>query len=100
MLANINHLAADVITPILQLLSGVVVIALLSTGILLVGRWLAVGLVLGLVVAYVIVSVAVTPRLRRASDVRVAMEGRSSQLLLESLHAVPDVQLTSSEPYF
>ena len=99
-LANINHLAADVITPILQLLSGVVAIALLSTGILLIGRWLTVGLVLGLVVAYVLVSVAVTPRLRRASDVRVAMEGRSSQLLLQSLHAVPDIQLTSSQPYF
>ncbi len=99
-LANINHLAADVITPILQLLSGVVAIGLLSCGILLIGRWLAVGLVLGLVVAYVMVSVAVTPRLRRASEVRVAMEGRSSQLLLESIHAVPDIQLTSSEPYF
>lgn len=99
-LANINHLAANVITPILQLLSGVVAIALLSVGILLIGRWLAVGLVAGLVVAYVMVSFAVTPRLRRASQVRLKMEGRSSQLLVESIHSVSDIQLTSSELYF
>ncbi|MEN9861338.1 MAG: hypothetical protein RLZZ515_1820 [Cyanobacteriota bacterium] len=99
-LANLNHLAVNVITPILQLISGVASILLLSIGILWVGRWLSVALVLGLVLAYVVVSVSVTPRLREASAVRVAMERRSSQVLLESIHAVRDIQLTSSEPHF
>jgi ATP-binding cassette subfamily B protein len=59
-----------------------------------------VALVIGLVIAYLIVSVSVTPRLRAASQTRLAMEARSSQQLLESIHAVRDIQLTSSEPYF
>lgn len=99
-LANLNHLAVHVITPILQLISGVASIVLLSIGILWVGRWLSVALVIGLVLAYVLVSVSVTPRLRSASAVRVAMEGQSSQLLLESIRSVRDIQLTGTEPYF
>lgn len=99
-LANLNHLAVNVITPMLQLISGLASIVLLSVGILWVGRWLSVALVVGLVLAYVVVSVSVTPRLRRASAVRVSMEGQSSQLLLESIHSVRDIQLTSSESYF
>jgi ATP-binding cassette subfamily B protein len=99
-LANLNHLAVTVITPILQLIGGVASIVLLSIGILWVGRWLAVALVLGLVLAYVLVSVSVTPRLRSASAVRVAMEAQSSQVLMESIRSVRDIQLTGSEPYF
>jgi len=99
-LANLNHLAAHVITPLLQLISGVASILLLSLGIVWIGRWLSVALVIGLVIAYLIVSVSVTPRLRAASNMRLAMEARSSQLLLESMHAVRDIQLTSSESYF
>jgi ATP-binding cassette subfamily B protein len=99
-LANLNHLAANVITPLLQLISGVASILLLSLGIVWIGRWLSVALVIGLVIAYLIVSVSVTPRLRAASNMRLAMEARSSQLLLESMHAVRDIQLTSSESYF
>ena len=99
-LANLNHLAITVITPILQLIGGVASIVLLSIGILWVGRWLAVALVLGLVLAYVLVSVSVTPRLRSASAVRVAMEAQSSQVLMESIRSVRDIQLTGSEPYF
>jgi len=99
-LANLNHLAAHVITPLLQLISGVASILLLSLGIVWIGRWLSVALVIGLVTAYLIVSVSVTPRLRAASNMRLAMEARSSQLLLESMHAVRDIQLTSSESYF
>ena len=99
-LGNLNHLAVHVITPMLQLISGMASILLLSVGILWAGRWLAVGLVVGLVVAYLVVKIVVTPRLRVASAVRVAMESRSSQLLWESIHAVRDIQLTSSEHYF
>jgi ATP-binding cassette subfamily B protein len=99
-LANLNHLAANVITPLLQLISGVASILLLSLGIVWIGRWLSVALVIGLVIAYLIVSVSVTPRLRAASQTRLAMEARSSQQLLESIHAVRDIQLTSSETYF
>ena len=99
-LANLNHLASNVITPLLQLISGVASILLLSLGIVWIGRWLAVALVIGLVIAYLIVSVSVTPRLRAASNARLAMEARSSQVLLESIHAVRDIQLTSSESYF
>ena len=100
LLTNSHHLAANVITPILQLLSGVASIALLSLGIVWIGRWVSVALVVGLVLAYVVVSVSVTPRLRVASSVRLQMEGRSAQVMLESMHSVRDIQLTSSEAHF
>ena len=53
-LANLNHLAVNVITPMLQLISGLASIVLLSVGILWVGRWLSVAPVVGLVLAYVV----------------------------------------------
>jgi ATP-binding cassette subfamily B protein len=100
LLTNSHHLAANVITPILQLVSGIASIVLLSLGIIWIGRWVSVALVLGLVVAYVMVSVSVTPRLRTASGVRLQMEGRSAQQMLESMHSIRDIQITSSEIYF
>ena len=100
LLANVNRVAVQVVTPSLQLLSAVASIVLLSLGVLLVGRWLAVALVLGLVAAYGLVSTAVTPQLRLASRQRLRMEGRSTAVLLDAIGSIRDIQLSGSEPFF
>jgi ATP-binding cassette subfamily B protein len=97
---NINRVATNVVNPILQILSSSVSIVLLSIGILFVGRWLAVVLVLSLVAAYSLISSAVTPRLRHGFRQKMRLESESTGILFESLGSIRDIQLTGSEPYF
>jgi ATP-binding cassette subfamily B protein len=100
LLNNLNRVAMNVVTPILQILSASVSIVLLSIGILFVGRWLAVVLVLSLVLAYSIISGAVTPRLRHGFRQKLRQEAESASILFESLGSIRDIQLSGSEPYF
>jgi ATP-binding cassette, subfamily B, bacterial len=97
---NINRVATNVVTPTLQMLSASVSIVLLSIGILFVGRWLAVILVGGLVIAYWLISTVVTPRLRQGFRQKMRLEIRSAEILFESLHSIRDIQLTGSEGHF
>ncbi len=100
LLSNLNRVAINVVTPILQILSASVSIVLLSIGILFVGRWLAVVLVVSLVLAYSIISGSVTPRLRHGFRQKMRLEAESANILFESLGSIRDIQLSGSEPYF
>ena len=100
LLNNMQRVAANVVTPTLQMLSAFVSIILLSLGILFVGRWLAVILVCGLVLAYWLISVIVTPSLRHGFRQRMRLESESAEILFESLNSIRDIQLTGSEHYF
>ncbi len=100
LLNNLNRVATNVVTPILQILSASVSIVLLSIGILFVGRWLAVLLVGSLVLAYAVISSSVTPRLRHGFRQKMRLETESASILFESLGSIRDIQLTGSEPYF
>lgn len=100
LLSNINRVATNVVTPVLQMLSAFVSIVLLSIGILFVGRWLAVVLVVSLVAAYTLISSSVTPRLRHGFRQKMRLEAESAGILFESLGSIRDIQLTGSEPYF
>ena len=100
LLNNLNRVATNVVTPILQILSASVSIVLLSVGILFVGRWLAVLLVASLVLAYAVISSSVTPRLRHGFRQKMRLESESAGILFESLGSIRDIQLTGSEPYF
>ena len=99
-LINVSRVADIVVLPLLQLASGVFVIALLSAGMLFVGKLLAVGLILGLLAGYFLISTAITPFLRFAARQRILLEMRTNTILSESMRTVLDVQLTGSEPYF
>jgi ATP-binding cassette subfamily B protein len=82
------------------MLSASVSIVLLSIGILFVGRWLAVVLVSSLVAAYWLISLSITPYLRHAYHQRMRLETESTNILLETLGSIRDIQLTGSEGYF
>jgi ATP-binding cassette subfamily B protein len=100
LLANMNRVASNVVTPTLQIISSTVSIVLLSLGILFVGRWLAVILVTGLVLAYWLISIFVTPRLRHGYQQKIRLEGQSTDVLFDSLNSIRDIQLAGSEAYF
>ena len=100
LLNNLNRVAMNVVTPILQILSASVSIVLLSIGILFVGRWLAVVLVVSLVLAYTLISGSVTPRLRHGFRQKLRQEAESASILFESLGSIRDIQLSGSEPHF
>ena len=100
LLGNLSRVASNVVTPTLQMLSASVSIVLLSIGILFVGRWLAVALVVSLVAAYWLISVSITPYLRHAYHQRMRLEAESTNILLETLGSIRDIQLTGSEGYF
>ena len=99
-LQNYERIAAFAVRPLLQIISASFSILLLSIGVLFIGRWLAVWLVGGMAVAYLLITSLITPPLRHAVRQRLRQERESNEILYESLTSIRDIQLTSSELYF
>jgi ATP-binding cassette subfamily B protein len=99
-LINVARVADIVVLPVLQIVSGVFVVTLLSIGVLAVGKLLAVGLILSLILGYLLISTLITPFLRFAARQRIVLEAETNNVLSESMRTILDVQLTGSEPYF
>jgi len=99
-LINVARVADIVVLPVLQIVSGLFVVTLLSIGVLAVGKLLAVGLILSLILGYLLISTLITPYLRFAARQRITLEAETNNVLSESMRTILDVQLTGSEPYF
>jgi len=99
-LINVARVADVVVLPLLQLISGLFVITLLSLGVLTVGKWIAVTLIMTLVLAYLGFTFAITPFLRFATRQRITLDIQTNNVLNESMRTILDLQLTGSEPYF
>jgi ATP-binding cassette, subfamily B, bacterial len=99
-LINVARVADVVVLPLLQLISGLFVITLLSIGVLTVGKWIAVTLIVTLVLAYLGFTFAITPFLRFATRQRITLDIQTNNVLNESMRTILDLQLTGSEPYF
>ena len=99
-LINVARVADIVVLPVLQLVSGLFVVALLSIGVLAVGKLLAVGLIVSLIISYLLISTLITPFLRFAARQRIILEAETNSVLSESMRTILDVQLTGSELYF
>ena len=100
LLSNARRVSESTVIPFLLMLSAIPTVLMLSFGILFIGRWLSVGLIISLVGAYLAISMAATPYLRLAARKRLRKEQQSSSLLLETLGSVADVQLSHTEPFF
>ncbi len=100
LLSNARRVAESTVTPFLLMLSAIPSVLLLSLGIVFIGRLLSVGLIVSLVIAYLVISIIATPYLRHSAKGRLRNEERSSGLLLETLGAFSDVQLSQTQPYF
>jgi ATP-binding cassette subfamily B protein len=99
-LINVARVADIVVLPVLQLVSGVFVVTLLSIGVLAVGKLMAVGLIVSLILGYLTISTLITPFLRFAARKRITLEAETNNVLSESMRTILDVQLSGSEPYF
>lgn len=99
-LINVARVADVVVLPLLQLISGLFVILLLSLGVVTVGKWIAVTLIVTLMLAYLGFTSAITPFLRFATRQRIALDIQTNNVLNESMRTILDLQLTGSEPYF
>jgi ATP-binding cassette subfamily B protein len=99
-LINVARVADIVVLPVLQIVSGIFVVLLLSIGVLAVGKLLAVGLIVSLILGYLLISALITPFLRFAARQRITLETETNNVLSESMRTILDVQLTGSEPYF
>jgi ATP-binding cassette subfamily B protein len=99
-LINVARVADIVVLPVLQIVSGVFVVTLLSIGVLAVGKLLAIGLIVSLILGYLLISTLITPFLRFAARQRITLEAETNNVLSESMRTILDVQLTGAEPYF
>lgn len=99
-LSHIKKTSNSVINPLLRMVGSVFSIILLSFGILVIGRWSAVLLIVSLVGAYLLISQLITPYLRHASKQKMRLESRTTHILLESLSSIRDIKLTASENHF
>ncbi|CAK6686726.1 ABC transporter ATP-binding protein [Synechococcus sp. BA-124 BA4] len=99
-IGNVKAVSNGVINPILRIASSSVSIVLLSFGIVFVGRWLSVIMITLLVIAYLGLSLFLTPYLRHASKQVVREDARSTHALMESLASIRDIQLANAEPFF
>jgi ATP-binding cassette subfamily B protein len=99
-LINVARVADIIVLPVLQIVSGIFVVSLLSIGVLAVGKLLAVGLIVSLVFGYLVISTLITPFLRFSARQRILLEAETNSVLSESMRTILDVQLTGSEPYF
>ncbi len=100
LLSHIKKTSNSVVNPLLRMVGSIFSILLLSFGVLVVGRWLAVILISSLVGAYLTLSLVITPYLRHASKQKLRLESRSAHILMESLGSIRDIRLTGAEGYF
>jgi ATP-binding cassette subfamily B protein len=99
-LINVARVADIVVLPVLQIVSGLFVVTLLSLGVLAIGKLLAVGLIVSLILGYLLISTLITPFLRFAARQRITLEAETNNVLSESMRTILDVQLTGTEPFF
>ncbi|TWB93807.1 ATP-binding cassette subfamily B protein [Synechococcus sp. Ace-Pa] len=100
LLSHIKKTSNSVVNPLLRMFGSVFSILLLSLGVLVIGRWAAVVLIVSLVGSYLVLSQLITPYLRHASKQKLRLEARTAHILLESLGSIRDIKLTGSEAFF
>ena len=97
---NIKVASGAVISPLMRIVGSILSVILISAGILIAGKGLALALIITLTTCYLVFSLVITPYLRHASNQSVRLDIKSNHLLLESLASIKDIQLTNSEGHF
>lgn len=99
-LLNITRVSEKMIRPILQMASGIFISSFIFIAILSFSKITSFYLIISLVVGYSIISLLVTPFIRKASRQRIILESRINNVLSESVKTITDVHLSGSEKYF
>ena len=99
-LQNFERISSCGIRPVLQLFSALITVGLLSIGVLIIGRGLAVALIVALAIAYWSITALITPPLRYATKQRLRQERESNEAFYETLAAIRDINLVGNEYVF
>jgi len=99
-LVNVNRVADVVVLPVLQTISGSFIIVFVSVAVLLIAKTTALILIIGLLLAYLSISLLIIPHIREGNKKRIAVEMESNNILTEALKSIVDVKLTNAENFF
>ncbi len=97
---NIQRVSEKFVKPILQIVSGFFIVLFIFIAILSFAKVSAFYLILSLVLGYTILSLTVTPYIRKATSQRILLEKNINKIMTESIRTIIDVHLTGSEDYF
>ena len=99
-LVSINRVAENIVLPILKTVSGMFLIILISTAILVLAKFSALLLIFGLLLGFLLISLSIIPYIRFATKKRLEAELASNNIINESLNSIIDIKLTNSESFF
>lgn len=99
-LVNINRVSDIVVLPVLQIISGSFIILFVSVAVLVIAKSKALFLILGLLLAYLFISLTIITYIREGNRKRIELEIKSNNILTEALKSITDVKLTNAENYF
>lgn len=97
---NIQRVSEKFVRPILQIVSGSFIVFFIFIAILGFAKFAAFYLILFLVFGYTLISLIVTPFIRKATKQRILLESNINKIMTESIRTIVDVHLTGSENYF
>ena len=99
-LVNITQVCDWVILPLLRSFSGLFIIFSVSIAVLAIAKLTALILIIGLLLGYLSISLAIIPNIRNANKKRAELKLNSNNILNESLNSIIDIKLTNSEHYY
>ena len=99
-LLNISRVSEKLIRPILQIVSGLFIVSFIFIAILIFAKISALYLMISLVISYLLISLLVTPIIRKASKGRIVLESEINKVMNDSIRTIIDVHLSGSEEYF
>jgi len=97
---NIQRVSEKFVRPILQIVSGSFIVLFIFIAILSFAKFAAFYLIIFLVLGYALISLTVTPFIRKATKQRISLESNINKIMTESIRTIVDVHLTGSENYF
>tara|TARA_B100000886_G_scaffold324988_1_gene270147 strand:+ start:493 stop:2316 length:1824 start_codon:yes stop_codon:yes gene_type:complete len=99
-LLNISRVSEKFVRPILQIISGFFIVSFIFIAIFSFAKINALYLIISLVIGYTLISLLVTPFIKKASRQRIILESEINRVINESMRTIIDVHLTGSEKYF
>ena len=99
-LLNIERVSEKFVRPVLQIVSGSFIVLFIFFAILSFAKISAFYLIIFLVLGYTILSLTVTPFIKKATSKRILLEKEITNIMSESIRTIIDVHLTGSEKYF
>lgn len=99
-LLNISRVSEKLIRPILQIVSGFFIVTFIFIAILTFAKSTAFYLIICLIIGYTLISLVVTPIIRKSTRQRIILESEISKVMSDSIKTITDVHLTASEKYF